>query len=104
MQVKALRGISNKQWMTSILAISGGVFLFLIWLIYFNKGGAYTSSVIGNLPAVNAVLNGLSTIFLTLGFIAIKGKKPQTHMRYMIAALVSSSLFLISYVIYQLPR
>jgi putative membrane protein len=53
-----------------------------------------------DLPAVNATLNGLSAIFLTAGFIAIKRKRIETHRRWNIAACCTSTLFLVCYVTY----
>ena len=53
-----------------------------------------------NLPTLNAALNSLSAIFLVLGYIKIKKSNQETHKRFMIAALISSALFLISYLIY----
>jgi putative membrane protein len=52
------------------------------------------------LPTVNAVLNAISTIFLTTGFILIKRRNIYFHKRFMLAALISSALFLISYLVY----
>jgi len=53
-----------------------------------------------DLPAVNACLNSLSTILLTAGFICIKKKNERAHRSCMISALVTSSLFLASYLYY----
>jgi len=55
---------------------------------------------ISNLPTINAILNGISTVFLILGFIQIRKGNQTRHKNMMISALVSSALFLISYVIY----
>ncbi len=55
---------------------------------------------LSDLPAINASLNSLSTIFLTLGFIFIRQKKIQAHRNCMIAAFCTSTLFLISYLFY----
>jgi putative membrane protein len=55
---------------------------------------------ISDLPAVNASLNGLSTIFLTLGYIHIKRQNQRAHRNCMIAAFVTSALFLVCYLIY----
>jgi uncharacterized membrane protein YozB (DUF420 family) len=52
------------------------------------------------LPTVNAALNSLSGAFLTLGFIFIKSKNIKAHKACMLAAFASSSLFLISYLVY----
>ena len=49
------------------------------------------------LPAVNAGLNGTSGLFLILGLLLIKAKKPGAHKASMLAALAASALFLVSY-------
>lgn len=51
------------------------------------------------LPTVNACLNALSTVLLTGGWISIRQKDKAKHKKFMIAALVSSALFLTFYVI-----
>ena len=55
---------------------------------------------IGDLPALNATLNGLSAIFIVTGYVLIRRGHRELHKRCMLAALVTSSLFLVSYVIY----
>ncbi len=55
---------------------------------------------IHDLPAVNASLNGLSAIFLTAGFAFIKRGNKIAHRNCMIAAFVTSILFLTCYVSY----
>ena len=53
-----------------------------------------------DLPAVNATLNAISTILLITGWLFIRRGERQKHKACMIAALVTSALFLTSYVIY----
>ncbi|HEX9163407.1 MAG TPA: DUF420 domain-containing protein [Thermoanaerobaculia bacterium] len=55
-------------------------------------------------PPLNASLNALSGIFLLAGYINIKRKRIRTHKRFMIAACVTSLLFLISYITYHSLR
>ena len=55
-----------------------------------------------DLPAVNATLNGLSAIFLTLGFIFIKRGDKRAHMRCMITAFCTSVIFLGCYLTYHI--
>ena len=55
---------------------------------------------ISDLPLINAVLNGGSTILLLLGFYQIRNRRVRSHRRFMISALCLSSLFLISYLVY----
>ena len=82
-----------------ILAISGIACAFLFWLIYANPGTDQFGDV-SYLPAVNAVLNSLAALSLTLGFLAIRKGNRKRHQTCMIAAFLFSSLFLVSYVIY----
>ena len=51
-------------------------------------------------PAINATLNGTSAVLLLLGRGFIKRGRMAVHRGFMIAALASSSLFLISYLSY----
>jgi putative membrane protein len=53
-----------------------------------------------DLPAVNATLNSIATVLLITGYVFIRRGDRQKHKACMIAALVTSVLFLTSYVIY----
>ena len=53
-----------------------------------------------DLPALNATLNTLSAILLATGWVLIRRGRRTAHRNVMIAALVSSTLFLTSYLIY----
>jgi putative membrane protein len=53
-----------------------------------------------DLPAVNAVLNGVSATLLISGFIAIRKGNRRTHRALMLSALGVSILFLVSYLYY----
>ena len=55
---------------------------------------------LSDLPALNATLNGISAIFLTVGYVMIRRGQVTFHKRCMLSALVTSTLFLTSYVIY----
>ena len=57
---------------------------------------------VSDLPALNATLNGLAAIFLMVGYVQIRRGHRDVHKRCMLAALVTSALFLVSYVIYHL--
>lgn len=62
--------------------------------------GLTENASVSSLPLIHAVLNGLTFVFLLLALFAIKNKKITIHKTFMITALVLSSIFLISYVIY----
>jgi putative membrane protein len=53
-----------------------------------------------DLPAVNAVLNATSAMLLASGYRYIRRRQVAAHQRCMIAACVTSTLFLLSYLIY----
>jgi len=53
-----------------------------------------------DLPAVNAGLNSLATVLLTAGFIFIKRGNKIAHRNCMIAALLTSLVFLVCYLTY----
>ena len=50
--------------------------------------------------ALNATLNGTSAILLTCGYIAIRARKIAVHKAFMVAAFLTSTAFLISYLAY----
>ena len=52
------------------------------------------------MAGLNAILNALSAVLLVLGYRAIRRGDRKTHERFMLAALTSSTVFLISYLIY----
>jgi putative membrane protein len=55
---------------------------------------------LSQLPLLNAILNATSAVLLTIAFVLIKQKRIALHRRFMIAAFVTSALFLTSYLIY----
>ncbi len=98
--VNFLKELSLPKAVGVILLVSALAFTFLIWLIYFKGGSDYSSNLITSLPALNALLNASSTVLLLFGYRAIRRKQYMTHMRFNLTAFLTSSLFLISYVIY----
>lgn len=56
--------------------------------------------MISVLPSVNAFLNATAAALLVWGFLLIRRKRIDTHRKVMIAAFVTSCLFLICYLVY----
>jgi len=54
-------------------------------------------------PKINATLNGLSAVLLVTGRVLIARGQRSAHRIAMIAAFVTSSLFLVSYLYYHWP-
>jgi putative membrane protein len=98
--IDLLKNVSVYKAIIAIFIVSILAFMFLLWLIYFRETAETTYSWVRNLPALNATLNSISTTLLVLGFIQIKKRNFDLHMRYMIGAFIASTLFLVSYVIY----
>lgn len=53
-----------------------------------------------DLPALNALLNATSAVFLSVGWLLIRRRKIEAHRLCMLSAFAVSALFLISYVVY----
>lgn len=53
-----------------------------------------------DLPATNALLNALSAALLLTGYLLIRARRPSAHRVAMLAAVVCSTLFLVSYLYY----
>ncbi len=82
-------------YLFSLIALS-----FLVWLIYFAPVIQTQASFTKYLPLTNAICNTLCTICLILGFINIKKDNKELHKKFMISALIFSSLFLVGYLVY----
>ncbi|HEX3421491.1 MAG TPA: DUF420 domain-containing protein, partial [Candidatus Udaeobacter sp.] len=55
---------------------------------------------ISDLPALNASLNLVSTIFISMGWYFIRNGAWRRHMVCMIIAVISSTCFLVGYIVY----
>jgi len=55
---------------------------------------------IQDLPALNATLNAISAVLLMTAYVLIRSGRPIAHRNVMIAALICSTFFLTSYLIY----
>jgi putative membrane protein len=53
-----------------------------------------------DLPAVNAALNAIAAVLLTIAFVLIRTGRVDAHRRTMLAAFATSSLFLVCYIAY----
>jgi len=55
---------------------------------------------ISDLPALNALLNGTCAVLLVAGYACIRGRRIAAHRACMLLALLTSALFLASYLTY----
>lgn len=84
----------------AILAVSAAATLFLFWLIYVHPASDAGSTRLAFLPALNALLNGLSATALLIGFTFIRARRIAAHRASMITAFGFSTLFLVSYILH----
>ena len=90
---------STRPAIGAIVAISAAATVFLFWLIYIHPAAA-SSQEYAFLPALNAILNGMSAISLLIGFTFIRSKKIRAHRAAMITAFGFSTLFLVGYILH----
>lgn len=99
--IAALKELSLKRAVAMIAVVSLAAFTFLIWLIYFKGGVEYSDDgFIAQLPALNAFFNSVSALALVVAYRAVRRRDYRRHMRFMLGAFVSSTFFLVSYVVY----
>jgi len=82
----------------AILGISIAASLFLFWLIYLHPAADAANARFSFLPALNAILNGLSAVSLLIGYSYIRTHRVTQHRAAMFAAFGFSTLFLVSYI------
>jgi putative membrane protein len=101
LEIAGLKALSTARALLLTFAVSAAVVGFLFWLLYFRTGSASPpAESLRQLPALNAALNGMSSVFLVGGFVAVRRGQYRRHMRFMLAALATSTLFFASYVTY----
>jgi putative membrane protein len=92
-------GISPRPVVGAIVVVSGLAVSFLLWLLYVHHASAVFAGRWMFLPALNALLNGLCAIALSVGLYFIKHHNKEAHRASMLVALTLSSIFLVSYIV-----
>ncbi len=91
---------SNKNY-TPIIIILTIAIILLVALAYFLPTLEFLKQYdLSVLPLINAVLNSLTFISLSIALIAIKKKKITLHRNMIFTALTTTGLFLITYLAY----
>lgn len=93
--------MSNPRNFTPIIAILSVVLIGIIALLFFLPG--YDGDVgfdVTIFPLLNAIFNLFTFSFLIISLIAIKKKNIPLHRTFIMLAFATTSLFLVSYVIY----
>lgn len=95
-----LRETSLKKATALILSTSAVVMVLLLGVIYGHGRAASTPGWVSFLPVLNALLNTVSAVFLVRAYLAIRRRDVASHAQRILVSLGSSSLFLVSYVVY----
>ena len=99
-QLAALKSVSTRSALFTILGVSGAALALLVFVIYGHGRLAAAPAWVSWLPILNACLNATSAAFLTLAYFAVKRREIAVHARHMLVALAASALFLVSYIVY----
>jgi putative membrane protein len=94
-------GSSNTRVaIAAILVVSATATAFLFWLIYVHPAADSASVRYAFLPALNALLNGLSAVALLIGYTFIRARRIPAHRAAMMTAFAFSTLFLVGYILH----
>ncbi|WP_448518278.1 DUF420 domain-containing protein [Rhodoflexus sp.] len=90
----------DKRYLAIIGVISVAIPLVVALLLFVPQTGKLGDVDVSILPHINALLNSATSLCLILAWFFIKNRNENMHRNLMITALILSSLFLVSYVIY----
>ncbi|MBT6179948.1 MAG: DUF420 domain-containing protein [Deltaproteobacteria bacterium] len=100
-EVNRMSAQQDSFWLKIIYVISAVLAAAVAFLILGPRpegtAGILDVSV---LPTVNASLNALTGTLLVIGLVLVKTRRIKAHKQVMLASFGTSSLFLVSYVIY----
>ena len=94
---------NDRLWLILISAVSVAIVAVAVFIVYGPRlitSGTKLPLDISNVPALNATLNGVAAILLLLAFIAIRKSRINVHRALILSALTTSTIFLVSYLIY----
>jgi len=95
-----MKNLPDRIAFSLIGAFSLSIVIFLIWLIYINDYHGEIPEWTFHLSGWNAIFNSLSALCLIFGYVAIRNQKIKVHLSFMATAVLFSTVFLISYVLY----
>lgn len=98
--MKALWNIMLKYHIKTVIIITVIVNLLIVLLSFIPGYVGDLPVWITRLPLLNAILNSFTFLFLLLALIAILKRNITLHQRFIYAAFTTTSLFLISYVMF----
>lgn len=103
LDIRAVQSLGAGRAMAIIVTLTVVATGFLFYLIRMKpavpEGSAY-GAVIRAIPAFNAFFNATAAALIVAAVVAVRRRQYNRHMWLMFAALASSALFLVGYIIY----
>jgi len=98
--MKTLWNIMLKYHIKTVISLTLVINLLIVLLSFLPGYVGELPIWISRLPLLNAILNSFTFMFLLLALIAILKRNIVLHQRFIYAAFTTTSLFLVSYVIF----
>lgn len=91
----------NTFWTRIAIIVGLSISVVVAFLILGPRPEGMAGSLdVSGLPLVNASLNGLTTVLLVVALVLIKQRKIGAHKTVMLTAFGTSTMFLLTYVVY----
>jgi putative membrane protein len=94
-----LKNDAKAKWIIGVLSIVVFVAVALLSRVKLNINPGFDVHVFAT---INAIINSIVTVLLVAGLISVKQRKYTLHKKIMTAAIILSSLFLVSYISHHL--
>ena len=99
--MQRIKAQKDKFWFRIIYIVSVAISAAIAFLILGPRPQGLEGKIdVSQLPLVNATLNGITAAFLIVAYLLIRQKKVAQHKIVMLTAFGTSSMFLVSYIIY----
>ena len=93
--------MNDSFWLRIIYIVTSVISLAVAFLILGPRPDGLEGMLdVSALPLVNATLNSITTLLLMYALVLIKQKKIDSHKKVMLSAFGTSTLFLVTYMIY----
>lgn len=100
-EVSRMSPAEDNFWLKIIYVVSGVLAAAVAFLILGPRPAGTAGMLdVSALPTVNASLNTITGVLLVIGLILVKNRRVKAHKNVMMASFATSSMFLVSYVIY----
>lgn len=91
---------ADKRAIALVGVVSALALALLAWILVFRRTDEGLRDSLSFMPAVNAGLNSLASIFLVAGYAFIKRGERERHRAMMLSAVTAGALFLCGYIGY----